>query len=167
MFNKNTIYGEKIMDTQKISYFGTGILFIVALFSLVFMSTIVSHNFSFNWQSYQLIAKFTNIGSLVEGAPVKIAGVNVGIVDKISLDQNQQKALVSLQIKKDYKINIDATAQIVSAGIFGEQYINILMGTEDIFLKPHQTFFHTNSAIIIENLLSKLIGNSFFTKDAK
>jgi phospholipid/cholesterol/gamma-HCH transport system substrate-binding protein len=155
------------MDKQQSRYFGAGVLFVVAIITLIFMSTIASHNIYFSSQYYQLTAKFTNIGSLVTGAPVKISGVTIGIVDQINLDKNQQKAIVSLQIKNKYKINTDATAQIVSAGIFGEQYVNIVMGTEDSFLSSHQSFLYTNSAFILENLITKIIGNNFFNKENK
>lgn len=155
------------MDKQQLRYFGAGVLFVVATLTLIFMSTIASHNISFRSQYYQLTAKFTNVGSLVTGAPVKISGVTIGIVDEIRLDKNQQKAIVSLQIKNQYRINTDATAQIVSAGIFGEQYINIVMGTEDNFLTSHQSFLYTNSAFILENLITKLIGNNLFNKENK
>jgi phospholipid/cholesterol/gamma-HCH transport system substrate-binding protein len=149
------------MDKQRLASLGVGILFLVALVTLLFMSTITSNNITFSSQYYQLQAKFTNIGSLVNGAPVKIAGVTIGIVDSISLDNSQQKAIVSMLINKNYRINTDATVQIVSAGIFGEQYLNIVMGTEYSYLSNHQAFLYTNSAFILENLITRMIGNNF------
>ncbi len=149
------------MDKQRLASFGVGILFLVALATLLFMSTITSKNITFSSQYYQLQAKFTNIGSLVNGAPVKVAGVTIGIVDNISLDNSQQKAVVSMLINKKYRVNTDATVQIVSAGIFGEQYLNIVMGTEDSYLSNHQAFLYTNSAFILENLITRMIGNNF------
>lgn len=149
------------MNKPNLTYLGAGMLFLAALASLLFMSVITTNNITFSSQYYQLQAKFTNVGTLVSGAPVKIAGVTIGMVDRIALDNSQQKALVSMLINKKYRINTDATAQIVSAGILGEQYLNIVMGTEDSYLSNHQAFLYTNSALILEHLLTKMIGSNF------
>ena len=109
------------MDKQRVARISVGLFFIIALISLLFMTILLSNKLSWNKKHYQLTAKFSNAGSLVKGAPVKIAGVAIGIVDDIHLDDQQQKAVVSLTIEDKYKINTDATDQIITAAIFGEQ----------------------------------------------
>lgn len=107
-------------------------------------------------KSYTLYADFENITGLKEGASVEIAGVPIGMVAGISLDKNGL-ARVAMDINRDVKIGEDAIASIRTQGIIGDKYVRILNGSNDVMLKDNDTIMETESAIDIEELVSKYI----------
>jgi len=111
--------------------------------------------FSMN-NSYTIKAQFTNISGLKEGATVEIAGVNVGKVSSIRL-VDMDKALVSLRIDNQTKITDDAIASIRTQGIIGDKYVKIQQGGSDEYLKEGDEIYDTESAVDIEEMISKYI----------
>jgi len=108
--------------------------------------------------SYMVIAEFDNIGGLKVRAPVSVSGVAVGRVSSITIDKNNFRALVKLQI--DSKINtlpIDTAASILTQGILGSNYISLAPGFEQANLKNGDRIETTHSALILENLIGQLI----------
>lgn len=107
---------------------------------------------------YSLDAEFTSVSGLKEGSQIEIAGVNVGRVAKLSLGENHQ-ARVSMLLDKDVKITEDAIASIRTQGIIGDKYIKILQGGSEVSLKAGDVILDTESAVDIEELISKYIFN--------
>jgi len=105
--------------------------------------------------SYSLVAKFTTVTGLRIGSPVNILGIDVGRVEKITMDQENQKAVVELRIKKDIKIYDDAIASIKTEGLIGDKYLNIDPGGGGDLLKPNGVITETQAAMDIEQLISK------------
>jgi len=110
--------------------------------------------------SYLVTASFTSISGLKEGAFVEIAGVNVGKVSHVRLDDKDYEAVVTMQINKDVKIQEDSIASIRTAGIIGDRYINITPGGADDYLGPGGEIEETEAAISLEELISKYIFES-------
>lgn len=133
-------------------------LFLIAGF-LVF--TYISMQFGeFAWLTrgdhYNLKAEFQNVAGLKEGAVVTISGVQVGRVDKISLTEDY-RAMVELYLPKDVKVTADAIASIKTQGIIGDKYVRISQGGAMDNLKDDDLIFDTESAVDLEELVSKYV----------
>lgn len=105
--------------------------------------------------SYSLVAKFTSVAGLRKGNPVNILGIDVGRVEQITMDQENQKAVVEIRIKKDIKIYDDAIASIKTEGLIGDKYLSIDPGGGGDLLKPNGVIVDTQAAMDIEALISK------------
>lgn len=108
-------------------------------------------------QSYELVANFENIGGLKIRAPVKSAGVVVGRVSSIELDPQRYVARVTLAMETRYQFSADSSAEILTSGLLGEQYIGLTPGADDKMLKAGDTFKITSSAIVLEQLISRFL----------
>ena len=107
-------------------------------------------------KNYTITAQFENISGLKQGAMVEISGVQVGKVAQVTLDQDGM-AMVSMLINKDVAIGEDAIASIRTQGIIGDKYIKIINGSMDAPLQNNEMIMDTESAIDIEELVSKYI----------
>ncbi len=112
--------------------------------------------FSFD-KTYQVSAKFDNIGSLKVRAPVKSNGVVVGRVAEVSFDNKDFRAIVKLNMEAKYAFPKDSSATIQTAGLIGEQYIGITAGAEEEMLKEGSEITYTQSALVLEELVSKFL----------
>ncbi|MGI6681255.1 MAG: outer membrane lipid asymmetry maintenance protein MlaD [Bdellovibrionota bacterium] len=104
---------------------------------------------------YKVYAEFDNISGLNQGASVEIAGVPIGSVENISLDD--AIAIVELKIDKDIKIREDDIATIRTKGIIGDRFVKISRGASDDYVKPGDTIFNTESIVDFEDLIGKII----------
>lgn len=107
-------------------------------------------------KNYTINAQFENVSGLKQGATVEISGVQVGKVAQITLDKDGL-AIVSMFIKSDVDIGEDAIASIRTQGIIGDKYIKIINGSMDSPLQNNDMIMDTESAIDIEELVSKYI----------
>jgi phospholipid/cholesterol/gamma-HCH transport system substrate-binding protein len=112
-----------------------------------------------NAQSYQVQAKFANIGGLKVRAPVKSAGVVVGRIADIRFDNESYEAIVSMNIEQRYAFPRDTTAKILTSGILGEQYVGLEAGGDGVMLKAGDRVRLTQSAVVLENLISQFLFN--------
>jgi phospholipid/cholesterol/gamma-HCH transport system substrate-binding protein len=116
--------------------------------------------------SYELIAKYENIGSLKVGAPVSMAGVTVGRVDSINFDQNIYKAVVKMRISPEFnRLPEDSDASIMTAGLLGGQYIGITAGGSDVYMKNGSQFTLVQDAFVLEKLINQLASTFLSKKD--
>ena len=106
---------------------------------------------------YPLYAQFQSISGLNTGAYVEMAGVRIGQVDSISLDQETKTALVKLKIEKGVTLSEDVIASVTTAGLIGDKYINLTPGGSDEVLKPGDVITETESAVNLEALISKYV----------
>jgi phospholipid/cholesterol/gamma-HCH transport system substrate-binding protein len=122
-------------------------------------------------ETYELQAYFSNIGGLKPSASVRSAGVLVGRVKDISLDTQRYQAKVTMTIDKRYQYDKDTYAKVLTSGLLGEQYIGLSVGGDSEMLKPGDTIEHTESAVVLEDLIGKVINmmaeGSSKPKDAK
>ncbi|MBI4792353.1 MAG: outer membrane lipid asymmetry maintenance protein MlaD [Deltaproteobacteria bacterium] len=110
-------------------------------------------------QNYTIKADFDSAAGLKKGALVTIAGVNVGKVSNIRLTEAQQ-AEVALYLSNDVKVTEDAIASIKTQGIIGDKYIRISQGGSDTYLTDGGMITETESAVDLEELISKYIFGS-------
>jgi phospholipid/cholesterol/gamma-HCH transport system substrate-binding protein len=108
-------------------------------------------------ETYQLSAPFTNIGGLKPRAAVKSSGVVVGRVAEITFDNEKFMAKVTMNIDKRYKFPKDTSASILTAGLLGEQYVGLEGGAEDAILAGGDTVKLTQSAVVLEKLISQFM----------
>jgi phospholipid/cholesterol/gamma-HCH transport system substrate-binding protein len=106
---------------------------------------------------YTVKAQFTSISGLKPGSSVDMAGVQIGKVDRIFLDQENEVAVIEMKIQKDIVLTDDAIASIKTSGLIGDKYIRISPGGSDIILKAGDTLVETESAIDLEELISKYV----------
>ena len=107
--------------------------------------------------SYPVAARFDNIGGLKPRAAVKSAGVVVGRVDSISFDDKNYQARVNLAMESRYLFPKDSSLKILTSGLLGEQYIGIEPGALDKNLVAGDTITQTQSAVVLENLISQFL----------
>jgi len=110
-------------------------------------------------ETYSVTARFDNIGGLKGRAPVKSAGVVVGRVGAIGFDSTTYQASVRLDLDKRYTFPKDSSAKILTSGLLGEQYIGIEPGAEEKLLAAGDKIGATQSAVVLENLISQFLFN--------
>ena len=116
-------------------------------------------------KSYTVYAEFSDIGGLKTNAPIKSAGVLVGRVSSITLDPQSYQAKVAMNIDSRYPFSTDVSAQILTSGLLGEQYIGLMQGGDTEDLADGGTISVTSSAMVLENLIGKFM-TSFAEKSA-
>jgi len=134
---------------------GVGILLIFGFLCLAYLSVKLGDVKLFSSKQYQVTARFANISGLKEGAVVEIAGVEVGEVSRINL--NDYEALVEMMINPDIKLQDDSMASIRTKGIIGDKYVKIQPGGAEEYIGPGGAISETESSVELEELVSKYI----------
>jgi phospholipid/cholesterol/gamma-HCH transport system substrate-binding protein len=147
---------------------GTGLFVLLGFAALFFLITqITSREFGLGDAGYRLTAMFEQVGGLKPGAPVSMSGVRVGRVEAIEYDFNEYRARVTMRIDGAYdRIPDDSDAGILTAGLLGGQYIGIGPGSSETFLADGNQIQFTQSAIVLENLISKFLFSKAAEKPA-
>ena len=144
--------------SRKLIDLWVGFFVIFGFAALLFLALRVGNLSTANFaETYSLNAKFDNIGGLKVRGPVKSAGVVVGRVAEIGFDQQTYEASVTVTIDSRYKFPKDTFASILTAGLLGEQYIGLDAGGDEKMLKPGDAFMKTQSAIVLEKLISQFM----------
>jgi phospholipid/cholesterol/gamma-HCH transport system substrate-binding protein len=137
-----------------------GIFVVVGIGALLFLAMKVGNLASFSGgETYNVHARFANIGGLKVRAPIKSAGVVVGRVADIRFDNESFEALVSMNLDQHYQFPRDTTAKILTSGILGEQYVGLEAGGDGVMLKHGDRIRLTQSAVVLENLISQFLFN--------
>ena len=105
-------------------------------------------------KTYEVIAIFNNLSGVSENARIEIAGVRVGSVDEIKLNEDFQ-ALVTLKLPYNLELDDDTIAAVKTSGLIGDRFIELLPGASGIRLEPGDQIFDTQSAMDLESLISK------------
>ena len=135
-----------------------GIFVVAGIAALVVLALKVGNLSTYNGgESYQLEAYFSNIGGLKPQASIKSAGVLVGRVTAISLDTERYEAKVTMSIDQRYQFPVDTFANILTAGLLGEQYLGLVPGGEEQLLKAGDVVKQTQSAVVLEDLIGKFL----------
>jgi phospholipid/cholesterol/gamma-HCH transport system substrate-binding protein len=106
----------------------------------------------------ELVAHFDEIGGLRPRSPVVIGGVKVGQIKGISLDGDLRPRVV-LSLEPGVAVPADSSASILTSGVLGDQYIAIEPGGEEAMLQDGAEIQYTQSAVILERLIGKLVQN--------
>jgi phospholipid/cholesterol/gamma-HCH transport system substrate-binding protein len=132
-----------------------GLFIIAGILCLGYLSVKLGRMEIMGERGYEIYGVFSNIGGLKVGSSIEIAGVNVGRVKSIVLDDFQ--ARVVLNFPKDLPIQEDAIASIKTRGLIGEKYIEISPGGSERVVKPGGRIRETQPAVDMEELISKFV----------
>ena len=130
-------------------------IFVVTLFAGLAYMTLKLGHISIRENTYPLYAPFTSVDGLRVGSPVDIFGIEVGRVEKITLDQKDQLAKVEMGIKKGVRVYEDAIASIKTEGLIGDAYLSIDPGGAEKVLGPGGIITDTTPAVDILDLIEK------------
>jgi phospholipid/cholesterol/gamma-HCH transport system substrate-binding protein len=135
-----------------------GLFVLLGLAGLVFLSLKAANLASFGTRdSYTVSALFDNIGGLKARSPVRSAGVTVGRVTSIALDPKTFRGLVVMELDKSVQFPKDSSAKILTSGLLGDQYVGIEPGAEEKNLAAGDLIRQTQSAVVLENLISQFL----------
>ena len=137
-----------------------GLLVLIGTAALLFLALQSANLLSLSFQkTYTVSALFDNIGGLKKQAAVKSAGVVVGRVKDINFDGNSYQARVVMAIETQHQFPKDSSLKILTSGLLGEQYIGIEAGAEEKVLAEGDKVQDTQSAVVLENLISQFLYN--------
>jgi len=141
---------------------GTGLFALLGLAALFFLATQTTGTENFTGaDTFAVEARFQNVGNLKPRAPVSMSGVTIGRVTSIGFDPERLNAVVRLVIDRRYnKIPDDSDASILTSGLLGSQYVGLQAGGSETYLEDGSEIQFTQSAVVIENLISKYLFNS-------
>lgn len=138
-----------------------GLFLVIGFVCFAWLSVKLGDIDLFGPPTYQVTASFGSISGLKNGGLVEIAGVQVGKVTSIDFDAEKYEALVTLAINSSVILQEDSIASVRTAGIIGDRYIDISPGASDQIIGDGGRIVETESAINLEELVSKYI----FEKD--
>lgn len=138
-----------------------GLFVLIGAAALLFLALQSANLLNLNFQkTYAVTARFDNIGGLKQQTAVKSAGVVVGRVESITFDDKRFQASVTLELQDRYIFPKDSSLKILTSGLLGEQYIGIEAGADEKNLQAGDTITSTQSAVVLENLISQFLFNS-------
>jgi phospholipid/cholesterol/gamma-HCH transport system substrate-binding protein len=144
------------MSRSPIRDFAVGLFVLAGLAAIAYMSMRVG-GLSFSHEGGLLLyADFNETGGLKPRAQVVIAGVKVGQVQSIQLDKDF-RARVALDLRSDLQLPADSSASIMTSGLLGDKYVSMQLGGDEKFLKSGDEIAITESAVVLERLIGKLI----------
>lgn len=137
---------------------GAGAFVLAGILALVFLAIQVS---GINFQTggtYSVTARFDDVAGLKRRAKVSMAGVTIGHVRDIRVDTAYGQAIVRMEIEQRAgPLSADTGAQILTEGILGARYVNLLPGAEDEALADGDEILDTQGALVLENLIGELV----------
>jgi len=137
-----------------------GLFVLLGAAAILFLALKSANLLNMNFQTtYNVTARFDNVGGLKRQAAVKSAGVVVGRVDSVAFDDKTFQARVTLALENRFQFPKDSSLKILTSGLLGEQYIGIEAGSEADNLKAGDRIQATQSAVVLENLISQFLYN--------
>lgn len=134
-----------------------GAFMVVGFLCFSFLAIKLGNIEFFGSNRYKVSARFDSVSGLRLGAAVELAGVRIGTVDAVKVDPQRFEAVVEMAIDPEIKLAKDSMASIRTAGIIGDKFIKITPGGQTEKLADGSEITDTESAISIEELVSKYI----------
>jgi len=146
------------MTTHRTVEILVGAFVAVGIVALFILSIQMSNFGSTSVKGYEVTARFDNIGGLTERSPVKLAGMTIGRVADIQIDPETFEAVATLRIEGRYdNLPRDTIASIYTAGLLGEQFIELSPGADEAVLSQGDRLMMTQSAVILERIISQFL----------
>jgi phospholipid/cholesterol/gamma-HCH transport system substrate-binding protein len=137
-----------------------GLFVLLGAAAILFLALKSANLLTLSFQSnYTVSGRFDNIGGLKRQAAVKSAGVVVGRVESVTFDDKTFQATVTMSLESRYQFPKDSSLKILTSGLLGEQYIGIEAGAEADNLANGDRIQATQSAVVLENLISQFMYN--------
>jgi phospholipid/cholesterol/gamma-HCH transport system substrate-binding protein len=142
--------------------FASGIFLMLGIAALVWLATrATDYKQDLGKETYSISARFINVGDLRNRAPVKIGGVTVGKVESITLDPVTFEAVVHMTVAMRFnEIPSDTGASVLTSGVLGDRYIGLDPGGAPDMLLDGDEIFITQSALVLEQIISKYLFNT-------
>jgi phospholipid/cholesterol/gamma-HCH transport system substrate-binding protein len=138
-----------------------GLFVLLGAAAILFLALQSANLLSLSFQkTYSVSAKFDNVGGVKPKAAVRSAGVVVGRVESIVFDNNSFQARVTLALEDRYVFPKDSSLKILTSGLLGEQYLGLEPGADLRNLGSGDTISRTQSAVVLENLISQFLFSS-------
>jgi phospholipid/cholesterol/gamma-HCH transport system substrate-binding protein len=140
----------------------SGVFLLMGIAALLWLATeATDYGMQVGQDTYKITARFSNVADLKDRAPVKIGGVTVGLVETITLDPVEFDAVVEMIIDRKFSdIPTDTGASILTSGVLGDRYVGLDPGGAPDVLTDGDELFVTQSAVVLETLISKYLFNS-------
>ena len=132
-----------------------GIFLVFGLLCIGYMAVKLGHVSLFGDNAYSLFARFTTVSGLRVGSSVNMLGIEVGRVERLTMDQKDQEAVVEIRIQKDIKVYDDAIASIKTEGLIGDMFLSIDPGGSGKLLEHGGTITETQPAVDMVDLIGK------------
>ena len=140
----------------------SGIFLLLGIVALAWLATSATdYGQDLGKETYSVSARFQSVGDLRVRAPVKISGVTVGMVESIELDPVSFEAVVTMNLAMQFnEIPSDTGASILTSGMLGNRYVGLEPGGAPDLLTDGDELFITQSAIVLEQVVSKFLFNA-------
>ncbi len=147
------------MENTRTRELGTGLFIFLGFAALLFLATQTTDMDEYaRTDGYRVTARFDDVAGLKVRSAVTMAGVNIGRVESIEFDNDQLDAIVTLRINTRFnRIPEDSDASILTAGLLGSKYVGIGPGGSDEYLRDQSQLTMTQSAVVLEQLISKFL----------
>jgi phospholipid/cholesterol/gamma-HCH transport system substrate-binding protein len=132
-----------------------GLFMLAGLICVAYMAVKLGNISIFGDNTYTLYARFDKVTGLHIGNPVDMLGLEVGRVSGLTIDQEKQRAVVAMKIKKGIKVYDDAIAAIKTQGLIGDKYVDLDGGGGGDLLKPGGTIIDTVAPVDLGELIGK------------
>ncbi len=132
-----------------------GLFVVVGIICLGYMTIKLGKANIFGDDDFRLFARFTSVSGLRTGSPVEIYGIDAGIVEHLSIDEDKSMAVVTMKLKKGMKVYDDGNAAIKTSGLIGDKLVKIDPGGAGDLLKPGSWITDTSAPLDIEDLVGK------------
>lgn len=136
---------------------GVGVFVLIGLLCVGYLTIKLGRMELTGSDGYTVYARFSSVTGLRPGAEVEIAGVRIGRVASIVLDEKKPVAVVALQLNKGVQLTDDVIASVKTSGLIGDKYVNLTPGGSGDRLEAGDTIVDTESALDIEELISKYV----------
>ncbi|MFQ5955768.1 MAG: MlaD family protein [Kiloniellales bacterium] len=129
----------------------------VVVAAAVFMVIVYSSKTVKQAGEYELVARFLEVGSLVEGDPVRVSGIRVGNVVKKEVDPQSFDVVLIFTVTSDVKLPVDSRAMVTGESLGGGKYLQLVPGSSEAMLQPGEEVRDTKNVIDVESLVGELI----------
>lgn len=130
---------------------------VVLLVAAIFLLFALQFSSSAGVKGYNIVGEFRHVDGLKLGDEVRMAGIRVGTVSTVTLRPEDYTAIVTLRMEPGVEISTDSTLSIHTDGLFGGKYLEIQIGGETENMKPGQRFGFVQDAVIVEELIEKIV----------
>lgn len=143
------------MKQSKLEIF-VGLFVLLGIAALVYLTVKLGAGSMVGGDTYMLEARFTNAGGLNSGSSVLLAGVPVGRVEGVRVDDKDYSAMVTLRVQAGLKLPTDTMASIKTTGLIGDKYVALAPGADDTYLSAGSLITMTESSVDLESLIGKM-----------
>ncbi len=153
------------MKQSKLELFVGGFV-LLGIAAVVYLTIKLGAGSLVGGDTYVIEARFTNAGGLNSGSSVLVAGVPVGRVEEIRVDENDYSAIATLRLLSGLRLPTDSMASIKTTGLIGDKFVALAPGADDTWLEAGARITMTESAVDLESLIGKMAFGSVGNEDA-